>query len=294
MTDDRHIPQEELALHAMQALSGEESAAVRLHLAGCAECREQLAEIAGDLALVAMSVEQQAVPEGTRQRFVDRITAKPAGLPVQAELLVEAGLPAPAEQPARTPVISIAREKKAPRSWMWVPWTAVAALLILSTVLGVKIFQMNQQLDSEDALLRQEERLIQRQNGENIRAQALLDVLTAPTAQRVTLTTGKNPPAPSARAVYLPSRGALVMQASNMQPLPPNKTYELWVIPASGAPIPAGLFRPDASGSGSIVLPSIPQGVQAKAFGITIENAGGSNTPTLPIVLSGTAPVGGE
>jgi len=74
-----------------------------------------------------------------------------------------------------------------------------------------------------------------------------------------------------------------------MQPLPPNKTYELWVIPASGAPIPAGTFRPDASGSGSVVMPSIPQGVQAKAFGITVENAGGSQTPTMPIILSGAA-----
>jgi len=282
MTDGRHISEEELALHAMQAFTSEESAAVRLHLAGCAECREQAAEIAGDLALVAMSVEQHAVPEGARQRFVDRITAMPASSPSRAE------------QPSPTPVISIAREKKAARSWMWIPWTAVAALLILSAALGVKILFLSQQLDSEDALLRGEERLIQKQNAENIRARALLDVLTAPTAQRVTLTTGKNPPAPSARAVYLPSRGALVMQASNMQPLPPNKTYELWVIPATGAPIPAGLFQPDASGSGSVVLPSIPQGVQAKAFGITIENAGGSNTPTLPIVLSGAAPVGGE
>ena len=35
--------------------------------------REQLAEITGDLALVAMSVEQHAVPEGARRRFVDRI-----------------------------------------------------------------------------------------------------------------------------------------------------------------------------------------------------------------------------
>ena len=50
MTDGRHISQEDLALHAMQALASEESAAVRLHLAECAECRQQLAEITGDLA----------------------------------------------------------------------------------------------------------------------------------------------------------------------------------------------------------------------------------------------------
>ena len=118
--------------------------------------------------------------------------------------------------------------------------------------------------------------------------------LHAPSAQHVVLTAGMTPPAPSARAVYLASRGALVLQASNMQPLPENKTYELWVIPAAGAPIPAGLFRPDASGSASVLLPSIPQGVPAKAFGITIENAGGSNTPTAPIILSGAAPAAGE
>lgn len=286
MTDGRHISQEELALHAMQALTSEESAAVRLHLADCAECRRQLAEITGDLALVAASVEQHALPEGARRRFVDRITAEqPAGLPAPAQS---------GQSPARTPVIPISHEKKAARSFTWIPWTAVAALLILSAAIGIKLFFMSQQLDTQDALLRREERLIRKQNADNLRARTLLDALTTPTAQRVTLTTGKNPPAPAARAIYLASRGALILQASNMQPLPPNKAYELWVIPAAGAPIPAGLFRPDASGSGSIILPSIPQGVQAKAFGITIENEGGAATPTLPIVLSGAAPTPGE
>jgi anti-sigma-K factor RskA len=35
------------------------------------------------------------------------------------------------------------------------------------------------------------------------------------------------------------------------------------------------------------VLPKLPSGVPAKGFGITIENAGGSATPTTPIILSG-------
>ncbi len=278
MTDDRHISLEELALHAMQALTSEESAAVRLHLSECAECREQLAEISGDLALVAMSVEQHPVPEGARERFVNRITATPAKSP----------------QPAMAPVIPIVPEKRAPRFASWIPWTAVAAMLIVSAALGLRAYILNQQLESEDALIRRQERLIQARNAENLKARALLDVLTAPNAQRVVLTTGKTPPAPSARAVYLPSRGALILQASNMQPLPADKTYELWVIPASGAPIPSGIFRPDASGSASVVLPSIPLGVPAKAFGITIENAGGSATPTAPIILSGAAPAAGE
>jgi len=62
----------------------------------------------------------------------------------------------------------------------------------------------------------------------------------------------------------------------------------------STAPIPAGLFRPDAAGNGSVVLPEIPQGVKAKAFGVTMEDAAGSKTPTAPILLAGAVPASGE
>jgi anti-sigma-K factor RskA len=37
----------------------------------------------------------------------------------------------------------------------------------------------------------------------------------------------------------------------------------------------------------SVLLPNLPKGVSAKAFGVTMENAGGSTTPTLPILLAG-------
>ncbi len=62
------------------------------------------------------------------------------------------------------------------------------------------------------------------------------------------------------------------------------------MIPANGkAPVPAGLFRPDAAGTATLVLPPLPAGVPAKAFGVTIEKASGSDSPTTPIVLSGAA-----
>jgi hypothetical protein len=166
--------------------------------------------------------------------------------------------------------------------------------LILCANLYVRVRILNDQVATAEAQLTNNERSIKARIAQNTRAWMLLDALTAPAAQRITLTAGKTPPAPSARAVYLAPRGALVLQASNMQPLPANKTYELWIIPMKGAPMPAGMFRPDASGSGSVVLPTIPTGVQAKAFGITIENEGGADTPTMPIVLSGAAPAAGE
>ncbi len=42
MTDNTHISYDDLALHAMHALSAEEAAAVRRHVAECSVCREQL------------------------------------------------------------------------------------------------------------------------------------------------------------------------------------------------------------------------------------------------------------
>jgi len=43
-----------------------------------------------------------------------------------------------------------------------------------------------------------------------------------------------------------------------------------------------------------VVMPELPKGVPAKAFGVTIEKASGSDTPTAPILLAGAAPTAGE
>ena len=95
-------------------------------------------------------------------------------------------------------------------------------------------------------------------------------------------------PAPAqALAAYLADKGSLVFVAKHVQPAPNGKTYELWLMPDDGKnPISVSTFKPDAQGSASITLPSLPKGVTAKGFGVTMENDGGSDTPTLPVILS--------
>jgi hypothetical protein len=282
MNENTHIPQPDLSLYAMQALAPDEQAAVRAHLSGCEACRAELAAIMGDLALVAMSVDQHPLPEGARQRFLNRIGTDRIG----AEDIGAAPT-------AGNKVVSIADHPSAQnpqprRTTTWIPWTAVAALLLIAAGLGEKLHLANIELQRQAAQLAS-------QAGINQRAREVLDVLTAPKAQHILLTAGSPRPAPTARAFYLASRGALVLEASNLAQIGAGKTYELWVIPANGtAPIPAGLFRPDTAGSASVVLPRIPEGVEAKAFGITIEPAGGSSAPTLPIVLAGAPASVGE
>lgn len=272
MTDGIHIPQEDLALFAMQALSNEEQASIRLHLIECALCRTELAEVLGDLALVGMSAQSHPVPQGARARFLERIAAPQAV--ADKTVRIDSVRPLAKPQPRQASV--------------WIPWIAVAALLLAVVTLGAKLRDMNQELQRQTALAAAE-------RAEGVRAREVFDVLTSPKAQHVLLIAGTPHPAPSARAAYVAGRGALILQASNMKPLDANKTYELWIIPANGAaPIPAGLFRPDSYGSANLILPKIPEGVAAKAFGVTIEDAAGATTPTAPIVLSGATTTSGE
>ena len=88
------------------------------------------------------------------------------------------------------------------------------------------------------------------------RAQRVMELLTSRTSEHVLLTAEKpSARADRARGLYRADRGTLIFQANNLKLLSRNRTYELWVIPANGAaPIPAGLFRPDATGSASVGL----------------------------------------
>jgi hypothetical protein len=272
MTQGAHIPQEDLILYAMQTLQTEELEQVRAHLDGCEECRAELATAQGDLALVALSVEQNPLPLGARQRFLDRIAGDTAAL----------------RKDIGPSAVSISAKRSPRRAAVLIPWLAAAALLLVAISLKLQISSLH------DELVKQHE-LAARQMTENAHAKEVLELLTSRSAKRVLLTTNMPKPVPMGRAVYLAESGALIFQANDLQQLAETKTYELWVIPANGqAPIPAGLFRPDAEGSASVVLPPLPKGVPAKAFGVTIEKAEGSTTPTLPIVLSGAVSNSGE
>ena len=271
MTDGQHIPQEDLAFYALETLSHDESGVVRKHLSKCDECQTELASLKGDLAMVALSVDQKPLPEGARERFAQRIATE-----IRPNLT--------AARPGEP--VAIDRSPKF-RGTGWIGWVAAAAALIVAAGLGLQVSFLKARLQDRDSRIASLE-------ASRSRAQQVAELLTTPAAQRVLLTAPKTPPAPSGRVVYLASRGELILQANNLAPVPAGKTYELWVIPADGsAPIPAGLFRPDAAGNGSVVLPSIPQGVTAKAFGVTMEDEAGSKTPTAPILLAGAVPATG-
>ncbi|MBV8671881.1 MAG: anti-sigma factor [Acidobacteriaceae bacterium] len=266
MSTRPHISEEDLALYGMQALTSQEERSAQAHLEVCAYCRAALAETMADVSLVGMSVEQQPPPEGARQRLMVRIANTPQEAP-------------PTPRP-----VAVMPSREEPRKgvgWGWLGWAAAAAMLAVAAYLGYGNHKLQQQLSEDRG------QIAQLQAGAD-RAEALTEALTSPEAKQVTLSETKGPAKPVGHATYLSKRGTLIFVASNLRPVPASKTYELWLIPANGkAPVAAGLFRPDANGSASVVMPKLPEGVEAKAFGVTIEDAQGSATPTLPIVMAG-------
>jgi hypothetical protein len=191
-------------------------------------------------------------------------------------------------------------ERQHPRRapWAVLAWTGWAVAAGCSFVAGLQLHQRQQM---QGVLATQQAKMddVQKQMSHAQQAQEALSTLTAADAMQVALHAAPPlkpvaavkgaPPAaaPEALAAYLADKGALIFVATHLQPAPAGKTYELWLLPANGqSPVPAGTFKPDAQGSASVLMPKLPKGVPAKGFGVTIENDGGSPTPTLPIVMS--------
>jgi anti-sigma-K factor RskA len=104
----------------------------------------------------------------------------------------------------------------------------------------------------------------------------------------VVLTETREPTLAVGQLSWLASKGALVFMAGGLKPLPADKTYELWLVPKLGkAPVPAGLFRPNADHGATVVLPPVPADTQVDKFIVTVETAHGSETPSFPIVMQG-------
>jgi anti-sigma-K factor RskA len=243
---------EDLALHALGSLADDEQAALEKHLQECAECRQELEYLRADMALLALSTPGPAPPRRARERLMMAVAREP-------------------------------RRKIAPQSRSWripLQWIAAAALAIVAAFLGRQNAGLKRQLSH----LRSE---FEGQQVQLQRAREVVETLTATDAMRVTLVVAKTPPQPQGKAFYLRGRGRLIFLASNLPPVPAQKTYELWLIPTTGAPVPAGVFQPDARGSATVIDPPLPVGLEAKAFAITVEPESGSSTPTMPIVMLG-------
>jgi anti-sigma-K factor RskA len=249
---------EDLALLALGSLEGVPRAELEKHLDTCSSCRRELERLRGDMALVAIAAGGPRPPLRSRQRLLEAIAKEPRG------------------------VSSSAPPAKGFQWWAVLAWAAAAAMLLVV----LQLRQANRALRESVASLGS---MVGQQTIELENARRVMDALTGEDAQKVILVAKKTPLQPQGKAFYLRRKNGLVFLASNLAPLPPEKIYELWLFPTSGGPpIAAGLFKPDAHGSATVVNPPLPAGVEAKAFAVTLEPVSGSHeTPRGTGVMQG-------
>jgi anti-sigma-K factor RskA len=83
--------------------------------------------------------------------------------------------------------------------------------------------------------------------------------------------------------VYSPTLDALVVEGEGVPVLDESSTYQLWLVGDDGA-TSVGVFRPGADGSVSVRFGDADP--TEFVLGVTREPAGGSESPTLPILAS--------
>ena len=243
---------DDLALYALGALAGEDKVPVEKHLQECASCRRDLEQLRGDAALLALSTSGPRPPARSKARLMDAIGKEPRPEPARFHL----------------------------NWWAILGWAMAAVMLVF--VIGVT--RHNRSLSSTIAELSS---MVEKERGSGDEGRRIAEIMHAPDATPYEILPVSMKTMPAGKAIYSRDRSGLIFVASNLQPVPAQKAYELWLIPMKGAPIPAGTFKPDSRGMAVVMNPPLPPGVEAKAFAITIEPEQGSASPTSNIIMMG-------
>ncbi|MGB7438721.1 MAG: sigma-70 family RNA polymerase sigma factor [Candidatus Acidiferrum sp.] len=272
--DGEHIRPEELELLAPGALPPEEQAALQDHLSGCAECAAKLAQARGRASILAFAVNQDR-PAGTvKAELMARIrVSREADQHYAWPSKVEAQRKAK-DQPNRNPDMGS-------RWWNWALVSAAVALAVISFALSWQ----NRRITAE---LRKERKAAESLIQDREQIEKLVGVLAAPDTVTVKLAPTE-PGATASGLVKFNAKAGIVLYEADLPKLPAGKSYQMWLVPANGAPISAGLLGPGGRPWGNMWTGDVPADTQAKAFAITIEPVGGTPQPTGPKVLLGAA-----
>jgi len=250
---------DDLPLYALEELTGSDRQELEQHMETCATCRREVQFLRSDLSLLALSSAGPRPPARSKDRLMRAVAAEPRGVSAPSPLQV----------------------RRRGLSWALVPALLALGLLVWVGTLRQKNDALQHNLSSLAVLYQSTSAQLQQAN-ERLR------LLSAPDAVQVSLSPQSEPRKPHATAIYSPSQKRLMLMASGLAPVPHGKAYCLWLIPMEGAPMPAGMFWPDEHGNAMMMDHTMPEGVIAKAFAVTVEDEAGSDKPTSPVLIVGS------
>jgi anti-sigma-K factor RskA len=310
MTIDKNTFDELLPFYALDAVSDDERAAVEAYLAAHPAAQAEVNALRATVAqLPALSDPVMPDPE-VKRALMARVEADAA-----AKAGASRAAPSPAKKQAAAPA-----PKRSFWDWFW-PGLALGATAaaLMAVIWGGRLLDRTNDLSSQVAGLQESAASMQAElealqgrlaEAEQVAtgAQAQLseaqtenatlreqlqqqqDVLASYQAPgTVTMAvgdaTGENPLA--AGTLILTADGPACFTAANLLPLAADQTYQLWLIDGQ-TPIDAGTFLVDETGAGTLTVARLPDSFDA--IGVSIEPAGGSETPTVDQIILLGAP----
>jgi anti-sigma-K factor RskA len=252
-----HANPEDLDLYALGALDGEEKQTLEAHVHACPYCQQQLAAARQRTALMGLAAPPAAPRPQVKAALMDKVRAE-----------------------KRYPIAQPAPPKAGKKRWglrfSLGFGLATAALAFATYELAKQDLNRGKQLQQLQAQLAQEAAALQ----------AMGQVTGAPDSAQITLLQQAGGPPGQARVLYN-TRMGLGVYSGQIAPAPSGKSYQLWLVPASGTPVDAGVV--DANQQNGAVVVRLTPGLAPKAFAVTLEPYGGRPQPSGPKVLVGAA-----
>jgi len=237
--------------YALGALEPGERVHVEAHAAECPPCERQLRSTEATAHMLAFAAQPIAPPSRCKRRIMEKLER-------------EQFLSTPTRR-ARTRLSSST-------------WTAFAAVTLLMMT-GMWTFNTQRQLTRmRDEIVSTKAQLTTM----NAQMTELSELLT--TAEAVRSLRGRDVQAVG-KTYMKPGSNQAVLVISGLEPLPPGKTYQVWVA-REGLQQPLSVFSPQQSTSYVEITPPEPMD-RYKAIMVTIENSGGATTPSDQTVLEG-------
>jgi hypothetical protein len=282
-----------LPLAALERLEPDEVAALREHLAGCAECDAELREFEHTVSLLPLALEAPAAADRIARKLEARLAAPAPVAPP----------PRPAPVPSREPVAIAQPTRREPSRF--IPRLAIAAAIILaiySAAITSRLLDLKTAFDDRGNKLAYLQSRFNTLEQEAKQSEAKIDALSKVLSDRVRLeqildapdlqVTRLAPlgPAPQARALVIVSKAfnGAVVRVNGLDPAPEGKTYELWWITKQKGPERAGIFTTGADKEAIAKVDAPPADERVMASAITLEPAGGVPKPTGVMYLKGS------
>jgi anti-sigma-K factor RskA len=259
---NRHVQPEDSDLYALGALDGEEKQALEAHVRLCAECAREVEAARQRVALLGLAAPAASPAARVKEELLRR---------VRAERVPEMGRAVRDAEPSRgfgfgwlTPAFGVAT----------VVFAALAGMFWMRDARDLRrIHALEGQLAE-----------VQTRSQEIARASETTDkLLEMPGTKRVALM--PQPGMGNGRGGVLYNAKMGMVACAGWLPAPPKgKSYQLWLVPMEGKPMPLHVFGEEWT---EPMQMHVTPGMEAKAFAVTEEPAGGMPWPTGPKVLVG-------